>query len=228
MTNSEITAAARKKLDGKWLHAIIAFLITSILSSINIFTKDSFDIPFDLPFGETFSYLPSYFIHDIHFNLGYLSNILLGGAFAYGQAVIGLTLIREDKLELELIFSGFKNLNRYFVFLATSLIITIFTIAWMLLLIIPGIIAALSYSMTFYILVDQPHLSSLEAIQQSKILMKGHKWQLFTLYLRFIGLGILCILTLGIGFLWLVPYANICLAQFYEQLVAELDSTDIY
>lgn len=88
-----------------------------------------------------------------------------------------------------------------------------------MLLIIPGIIAALYYSMVYFIINDNPNIGSLEAIEQSKLLTNGHKWQLLGLYFRFIALGLLCIFTLGIGFLWLIPFANVCLAQFYNQLL---------
>ena len=38
--------------------------------------------------------------------------------------------------------------------------------------------------------------------------------------LRFIGWVLLCILTLGIGFLWLSPYIQISYAKFYEDIKA--------
>ena len=52
-------------------------------------------------------------------------------------------------------------------------------------------------------------------------LMRGHKWQFFVLCLSFIGWILLCILTFGIGFLWLGPYFQTTMAAFYEDLLAE-------
>ncbi|MDO7206189.1 DUF975 family protein [Paraclostridium bifermentans] len=46
-------------------------------------------------------------------------------------------------------------------------------------------------------------------------MMKGHKFDYFVLELSFIGWSILCVLSLGIGFLWLVPYFEITLTNFY-------------
>lgn len=94
-------------------------------------------------------------------------------------------------------------LNRFFVFL------------WSLLLFVPGIIKTLSYAMTNYILVDKPELSANEAINLSKDMMYGHKFDLFYLYLSFAGWFILCLFTLGIGFLWLYPYAQAAQVSFY-------------
>jgi uncharacterized membrane protein len=221
MTNSEITYAAREKLSGKWLPAILAFLILSILSSVNIFTKNYLSLPLNLPIQIPYVDENTELTNNLSLNAGNIFSLILGGALSYGGAVFSIFFIRGFKADIELIFAGFRNLNRFFVFLAANLIQLIFVLAWTLLLIIPGIIAALSYAMTYYVLVDNPEMGSLDAINESKKLMKGHKWQLFKLWLRFVALGLLCILTIGIGFLWLIPYANICTAQFYDSLLEE-------
>ena len=92
---------------------------------------------------------------------------------------------------------------------------------WTLLLFIPGIYKALQYSMTPYIAVEHPELSALETIDMSRQMMKGHVWDLFLLGLSFIGWMFLCLLTLGIGFFWLVPYMQTTFAAFYGDLKAE-------
>ena len=94
----------------------------------------------------------------------------------------------------------------------------LFTFLWTLLLIIPGIIAVLSYSMTFYILADDNSIGAMEAIDKSKKMMDGYKWKYFCLGLRFIGWSLLCILTLGIGFLWLLPYMQVSVVKFYDDI----------
>ena len=97
-------------------------------------------------------------------------------------------------------------------------IMLLFTLLWTLLLIIPGIIAVLSYSMTFYILADDNSIGAMEAIDKSKKMMDGYKWKYFCLGLRFIGWSLLCILTLGIGFLWLLPYMQVSMVKFYDDI----------
>ncbi|MGN1264053.1 MAG: DUF975 family protein, partial [Prevotella sp.] len=56
------------------------------------------------------------------------------------------------------------------------------------------------------------------AIEESMKLMSGHKMKLFLLDLSFIGWFILCCLTLGIGFIFLIPYMECAHARFYEDL----------
>jgi len=114
-----------------------------------------------------------------------------------------------------MIFSGF---NYFANTLVTYLLMVLYILLWTLLLIIPGIIAALSYSMTFYILVDEPTIKAQEALDRSKKMMDGHKMKLFYLCLRFWGLAILCLFTLGIGFLWLIPYMQVTTACFYDDI----------
>ena len=102
-------------------------------------------------------------------------------------------------------------------------LMSVFVFLWSLLFVIPGIIKAFSYAMTPYILEEHPELTANEAIDHSRAMMKGHKFDLFWLYLSFIGWGILCIFTLGIGLLWLVPYMQTSVAAFYEDVKADYE-----
>ena len=102
-------------------------------------------------------------------------------------------------------------------------LMNLFIALWSLLFIIPGIVKAFSYAMTPYILEEHPELSANEAIDHSRAMMKGHKFDLFWLYLSFIGWAILCIPTLGIGLLWLVPYMQTAQASFYEDVKADYE-----
>lgn len=83
---------------------------------------------------------------------------------------------------------------------------------------IPAMIAQYRYFMTYLILHENPGTGPLEAIRQSTQMMAGNKWKLFCMQWRFVGWILLCYLTLGIGFLWLVPYMMTSLAAFYEDL----------
>ncbi len=99
-----------------------------------------------------------------------------------------------------------------------AILLVLFPLA--LLAIIPAILAQLRYSMTYFALAEDPALGSLNAIGRSKQLMDGNKWKFFCLQCRFIGWGLLCIPTLGIGFRWLAPYYWTSIARFYDDLLA--------
>ena len=89
-------------------------------------------------------------------------------------------------------------------------------------LILIGIIGIISvsliFSQTFCLLADNPAMGAMEAIRRSKKIMAGNEWKLFCLGCRFIGWGLLCVPTLGIGLLWLAPYMFVSFAKFYDDL----------
>ena len=147
--------------------------------------------------------------------LGLLVIIIVAGPFTLGLASFSLSFSRQENPDIGIIFSGFNDFGRA---LGTHLLMALYLILWTMLLYIPGIIKSFSYAMTFYVLSDDPSLGPNEAITKSRQLMDGKKWKLFCLYCRFIGWALLCLLTLGIGFLWLVPYMNISVAKFYDDL----------
>jgi len=146
---------------------------------------------------------------------GWIIGILISGAMSIGLAIFALSLSRKQDAKLSQIFDGFQKFG---VGLGAYLLQFIFIILWSILLIIPGIIAAFAYSMTYYILAENDSIGPLEAISKSKEMMRGNKWKFFCLEFRFFGWGLLCILTLGIGFLWLFPYMIVSFAQFYDDL----------
>jgi uncharacterized membrane protein len=144
-----------------------------------------------------------------------LITLIIGGPFALGISIFSLALSRNQEAKLEQIFKGFNNFG---ISLKTYLLMFIFILLWMLLLIIPGIIVAISYSMTFFIMADDNSIGGMEAINKSKKMMNGYKLKYFYLGLRFLGWALLCILTLGIGFLWLMPYMQVSMAKFYDDI----------
>jgi uncharacterized membrane protein len=149
--------------------------------------------------------------------IGPIVSLIISGPLSLGISIFSLNISRNREARLEQIFLGFNNFATAF---AAYLLMVVFIILWMLLLIVPGIIAALSYSMTFYILADDGSIKAMEAIDKSKKMMNGYKWKYFRLCLRFLGWALLCIPTLGIGFLWLIPWINVSSAKFYEDIKA--------
>ena len=116
------------------------------------------------------------------------------------------------------LFAGFNDFGRI---VGTKLLKAIYTFLWSLLLVIPGIVKMYSYAMTDYILRDEPQLANNAAIEKSMSMMDGNKMKLFMLDLSFIGWAILCMFTLGIGYLFLQPYVEASHVAFYEDLKAQ-------
>jgi uncharacterized membrane protein len=105
--------------------------------------------------------------------------------------------------------------DRYFEVLITMLVRSIYTFLWTLLLIIPGIIKSYAYRMVPYILADNPNIGCNRAIELSSEMTKGEKFEIFILDLSFIGWYLLGALALGIGILFVNPYADATNAELY-------------
>lgn len=189
--NAELVKMAKESLKGKWGLAIGTCLVYMIILC-------------------AIQFIPL---------LGGIASLIIGGPFMLGLIIFSLSLSRGQEAKFEQIFQGFNNFGTA---LGTYLLMALFVFLWSLLLIVPGIIAALSYAMAFYILADdnEKTVKAMEAIDKSKVIMYGYKWKLFCLGLRFFLLALLCILTLGIGFLWLMPYMQVSMAKFYEDVKA--------
>lgn len=144
---------------------------------------------------------------------------IVQGPMDLGYYIMTLNVVRERQPQIEDIFEGFKN-NFVNAFLL-SLVNGIFIFLWSLLLIIPGIIKSYSYSMSVYILADNPDMDSNDARKASIKLMHGNKWRLFCLDFSFIGWGLLTLLTFGLLSFWVTPYQQTAHAAFYQSLIAE-------
>jgi uncharacterized membrane protein len=168
-----------------------------------------------LAVGTFFIYILITIILSRLHNTGSLISLIISGPLMLGMAVFSISIARKKEARLEQLFEGFKRFGKS---LLVYLLIVIFTLLWTLLLIVPGIIAGISYSQIFFILADDESISAKEAMKKSKQMMYGYKWKYLCLGFRFFGWGLLSILTLGIGFLWIFPYMYVSMAKFYDDI----------
>ena len=110
--------------------------------------------------------------------VGFITGLIIGGPFILGVTYFSLNLARREDTKIEVIFEGFNDFVRA---LGTYLLMLLYIILWTLLLVIPGIIKAISYSQTFYILAEDKSIEAEDAIKSSMILMDGYKMKYFVL-----------------------------------------------
>jgi uncharacterized membrane protein len=144
--------------------------------------------------------------------LGTIANYLVGAAFTLGGAWVFLKIAKGETVSVGNIFYGFEDL---WTAIKAQFFMGLFICLWSLLLIIPGIIKAYSYSMTYFILAENKGMSVLEAITLSRKMMDGHKMDLFLLFLSFIGWFLLVVITFGIAGIWVYPYLYATFTNFY-------------
>lgn len=84
-----------------------------------------------------------------------------------------------------------------------------------ILLIVPGVYWSYCYALVPYLLAENPYMTATRAMELSKEMMEGEKWNYFVLQLSFFGWLLLCAFTLGIGGFFLEPYMQATYAEFY-------------
>ena len=144
-----------------------------------------------------------------------LATIIVTPAFSLSMVRVYLLVIKDQKPEVKDAFSGFDDFWSAF---KVTLLVGLFTFLWSLLFIIPGIVKSISYSMSMFILAENKGKSALECINESKQMTEGHKAELFVLALSFIGWMLLGSITLGIAYIWVIPYMEATFANAYQSL----------
>ena len=225
---------AREALKGRWGIAVLAGLLASLLGAVNAggpelnieINNGQFSAGINIA-GQTVATTDgwcSVLVGIMPFAIAVsaimiVGLLIVGSVIKLGYARFNLDLIdRQGQPQTGKLFSYFPWFTTA---VAAQLWQTLFVFLWSLLLVIPGIIASYSYAMTQYILAENPELSAREAIARSKQLMYGNRGRLFCLHLSFIGWGILCAFTFGIGNLWLIPYAQAAEAAFYREITQQ-------
>lgn len=193
---------AKESLQGKYGEAILVVLISGLITGFGSAIYEfgvHFENLFLILFGELLSFIASGFI-------------------TFGSLSFYLKVARGEEVEFNELF---KKTNLLIPYILISLLTGIFTLLWSFLFIIPGIIAAISYSQTMLIVLENPNIDVMEAIKKSKELMQEHKMDYFLLNLSFIGWGILGLFTCGILYFWLIPYITVTQMHFYDALLEE-------
>lgn len=224
MTCSDYRRIARENLRGNWSLSIGVCAIACILGGMSVGGSFIPEFSFRVD-GQDISNIndllnlitPAAFSAFGFGSLLALTSLIIGGTIELGFAQYLLKQYNHANFELHDLFSRFDRFGQGF---AQKFLRGLYTILWSFLFIIPGIVKSYAYAMTPFIMAENPEMSASEAITASKELMDGHKGELFTLDLTFIGWGLLAALTFNLGHLALNPYHNAAYAVFYKDLTA--------
>ena len=201
MNNSEIRNVTKELLKGKYKNVMLPFLLAILLISLSQ-SQDLYSYVYDA-YGKTYM-----------FTIGSIA-LFIQGPISIGLATYSLAIANQKDYSYNQIFTGFKY---FFKALFLFLLFNILFLIGFIFLIIPGIIIALMFSQIFYIMAEDPETGVIESFKKSSSLMKNKKLQLFGLGMRYFGLFILGVFTLGIWWLWLIPQAYVSFAIFYKEL----------
>lgn len=235
----ELKNIAKDKLMGKYGFAIlITFLNTLIsqgislfISSLSVMTENSVFAMTGSQTAVTVTYLVFYLISFVASAVTFVLN--LGVAYCF------LSIACDRPCSVKDLFYGFRNqsnkaltisalltfismicnlpyqllLNEYLSSGSTTMLLyAVLAMAVGYAILIP---ISLALSQIFYLMLDFPGYTAKETLKFSIRVMHGRKRSLFYIQMSFIPLMLLCLLSFGIGFLWLVPYMEMTYAQFF-------------
>ena len=224
LKSKELRAKAWESLKGKYWMAFAVILVTGLIGSVgNAFVSFGQNLGEVLGLVDPAELDSTMAIGALLLNGVVIVSAIIGAVFsifvtdAITVGVCNYFIKNTDsKPSFKDAFSGFKV--KYGRNIGTLFLVGIKSVLWTLLFIIPGIIKSYEYSIIPYILADDPEISSKDAFKKAKQMMKGNKWRLFKLELSFFGWFVLCVLTVGMGTFFLIPYVNAATAEFYVEL----------
>lgn len=233
LSSKELKRIARQNLTFHYLTPILAFFITSIVSSL-------LEFPFSVILGDrpTGNLL-------ILFYLAEFLILLVGSVFTAGQYNIHLHMARREEYSISLLFDPLKThpdryiLGSLILFLAllfcampafVGIALTRFfsskilplTILLVFISLVFCIITAIQFQFLYFVLLDNTNAPLKEIIPFALQMMNKNQKRGFFLLFSFIGLYILSLLSFGIGIIWVAPYQMQSLTVFYLEVKGEL------
>ena len=214
---------AKKQLSGRWGVPILVTLFVFVVSSI-------FSIPDILQLSRS-GYFAAIWNND---SLAALDALNSAKSTSFITSIVSMIIsailevatigvyIKMSRSPEPVAFSDFiESFNNWARATLGALWQYLWVFLWTLLFIIPGIIKTIAYSQMYYIIAEYKDVSVTKAMRISIEITKGHKWDLFVMYLSFLGWAILAAFTLGILNLWLIPYMNMTYINAYHALMKE-------
>lgn len=188
---------------------------------------------------SAFLLLGSVFITMLVMLAAYLLIMIVENMFILGYLKFCLNLCTGQPVEVRDVFYAFTHNPMKFVKLNLAVSLASVIIALPVLLIcllttiLPTVLACLTaiigypavyvgviilmmnLSMAFYVMVDDPDIGVIQCLKESCRIMNGNKGRLFYIGLSFIGMAFLALLSLGIGYMWVLPYMCVTITFFY-------------
>lgn len=179
----------------------------------------------------------------------YVAVILIGIAsvvLTAGQYRIHLKVARTGEMHLSELFIPVKNHANQFIL--TELLLFVISIIAMLPMfgglfliytaqgfsdyilalalsivsMILGIYISLTFDLVYFVMIDDEHLSMMQALKYTKHMVNTHRKRYLYMQLSFLGMILLVGLSFGLGILWVQPYIVQTITLFYLDIKGEL------
>ena len=238
---SELKALARKSLDGYYALLAGALVLISFLSgiggalSVMLFQGNSM---FNLVMSQIFSLIISVVMSVFSAGVYYMFLNVSRGKKTSMQDVTYLFYHHPDRI---IVVSLIVTVVQYLLMLPSMIMNYRMDVSANLLEVLQqsllvslvmfvGIVVAQLVTMPiafgYYLLIDDVEMNATDALKKSMQMMKGNYGRYIYMQLSFLGLMILGVLTLYVGFIWIMPYMQMIEIEFYREILGELDESE--
>ena len=194
MTRKELKIRAKQQLSNNWLKAIIVIVIAFVITGFSSYLSDIY-------YEGIWTYI-----------LMSIVTFSISTPLELGQSIFFLNLSKNKEVKVSDVFLGYKNFIKV---IGLGILINIIISIGLILFVIPGIILSIMYSQSYYILAENPNIGIIECLRESRLIMKGQKWNYLVLMLSFILWLLLTVITFGIAGLYVIPYYELTFTNFY-------------
>ena len=249
MISSDFRTEARRKLSGKWGKAVCIVLAYAALTFVIGFIEGLFPesmeeifglvntiINVPLSFGLVFAFLKLFNGEDVKaFDFATLGFSNFGKSWGVAFQIFLKMILPEIAVIVAfvILIVGYMSMGIMAIstqsagasvfsnfMLIIGIILLVASIIWL-------ITKSYYYQLAILVAIDNPDMSGADAVEESQRLMTGKRASLFCLELSFIGWAILSVATLGIGFLWLVPYVQFANVAFYKYATGNKEEVEV-
>ena len=194
MTRKELKIRAKQQLSNNWLKAIIVIVIAFVITGFSSYLSDIY-------YEGIWTYI-----------LMSIVTFSISTPLELGQSIFFLNLSKNKEVKVSDVFLGYKNFIKV---IGLGILINIIISIGLILFVIPGLILSIMYSQSYYILAENPNIGIIECLRESRLIMKGQKWNYLVLMLSFILWLLLTVITFGIAGLYVIPYYELTFTNFY-------------
>jgi uncharacterized membrane protein len=146
--------------------------------------------------------------------IGTVVNLGLGTLLGMGATAFYLAAHdNPDTVDL----SALWHPQPFWKYLGASILYALVLVAGLILLIVPGIIFALMFMFTTFIVIDR-ELGPVEAMKESNRITHGHKWSLLGFTLMLVLINLLGLIALVVGLLVSIPVSSLAVTHAYRVL----------
>lgn len=239
----ELKNAAKDKLDGRYSGAISIFLLSALINNLAASLIDSIGGTTLNSIAGASGSMTAYYIVTAVFHVILVTADIICAVMNAGITLYFLNLACGQPAAFSNLFYGFRNDSKKSLIIAGAMVlcqvvclgpfqymiqnlIQTRNTSW-LYYALPALVIglcvyipiSLSISLSFYLMLDFPQYSAKDILSLCRRTMRGQRCRLFLLELSFLPLMLLCVLSFGIGLLWLQPYMQMTYTCFFLDLM---------